>query len=79
MASRTVTRKDVTGNVTEYVRGKQGRHAILPELRKVKFSARIAPDTLARITEQAKKYGMTESKYADLALALFEITDNVGQ
>ena len=25
MASRTVTRKDVTGNVTEYVRGKQGR------------------------------------------------------
>ncbi len=50
-----------------------------PELRKVKFSARIDPHTLNRITEQAKKYGMTESKYADLALALFEITDNVGQ
>ena len=79
MASRTVIRKDVTGNETEYTRRKQGRHAISPELRKVKFSARIDPHTLARITEQAKKYGMTESKYADLALALFEITDNVGQ
>lgn len=77
MSTLTVTRITADGTTTQYKRRKQGRHAIQMEMRKVKFSARIAPTTLSKVLAEAKKHGMTKSKYADIALALFEITDYV--
>lgn len=80
MAKNIYSRHTADGRTTAYNRkGTQGRHSLPPELRKVKFSARITPEAAARIKQEAKKHNMTASKYADLALALFDINVFVGQ
>ena len=80
MASNVYNRKTADGRTTTYTRkGSQGRKAMPPELRKVKFSARITMQTKARIEQESKKYNMTASAYCDIALALFDISIFVGQ
>ena len=79
MASNRYFRKTVDGKITWHSRkGTQGRIALPQEFRKVKFSARVSPRTKAHVKEQAEKYNMKPSFYADLALALFNM-DDVGQ
>lgn len=80
MAANTFTRKTVDGKTTMFTRkGTQGRKKTLPELLKVKLSARITKQTRNRIKEQAILHNMTVSSYCDLALALFDIGNYVGQ
>jgi len=80
MAPNIFTRKTADGNTTTYTRkGTQGRKKIPPELLKVKLSARIARQTRSRINERAALHNMTVSSYCDLALALFDIGNYVGQ
>lgn len=80
MASNIYSRKTVDGKTTMYSRkGTQGRTPLPEELRKVKFSARVSKWTKKHVQEEAKKYNMKPSAYADLALALFRIDDNVRQ
>ena len=75
MAPNIYQRKTVDGKTTIYSRaGTQGRKAKSPELRKVKFSARVDRQTAARVKKESAKYGMTKSSYANLALALFDIS-----
>lgn len=80
MANNVYQRTTIDDKTMTYSRvGTQGRHALPPELRKIKFSARVTKETAARVEQEAKKHNMTASKYADLALALFDINDYVGQ
>jgi hypothetical protein len=80
MASNIYSRKTADGKTTMYSRkGTQGRKQLPEELRKVKFSARVSKWTKKHVQEEAKKHNMKPSAYADLALALFRIEENVGQ
>lgn len=57
----------------------QGRKPSEVEFRKVKISARISPQSEARMKANAKKLGISSSAYIDIVLDLFEIEDYVGQ
>lgn len=76
MASRTVTRHYADRTTATFARSKQGRRSLPPGEAKVKFSARIHPLTEAHVLEQARRYGMSASAYADLALAAYEISSD---
>jgi len=75
MSSLTVTHRFVDGTEATFRRPKQGRKPLPKELRKVKFSARISPRTKNHVADEAKKYNMKPSAYADLALARFRMDD----
>lgn len=76
MSSSTVTRTFADGTTETFARPKQGRNKLPPGEAKVKFSARIHPLTEAHVLEQARRYGMSASAYADLALAAYEISSD---
>ena len=69
MASRTVTRTDVTGKVTEYTRTKQGR----PKQFADKYGQRLFVEDDARITE----LGFEKNDFVRLAVHKF-LLDNYG-
>ena len=71
MASKTYFQPTVDGGYVATRLRPQGR----PKALEVKspFTAHISDSTRARIAEQAAKYGMTASAYADLALYLFDM------
>jgi len=73
MASNDFTRHTITGTTRHTRKGTQGRNPIPDEFRLVKFSARVSPKTKAHVRKQAERLGITPSKYADLALALFVV------
>jgi hypothetical protein len=79
MASNIYIRETVNGATTYTRKGTQGRKPIPPELRKIKFSARITMQTKTRVEQEAKKHNMKPSAYCDLALSLFDIGIFVGQ
>ena len=71
MASNTFTRHTITGDTQHTRKGTQGRKPIANRL--VKFSARVSTATKSHVKKQAARLGITPSKYADLALALFDV------
>ena len=71
MASNIYTRQTATGTTRHSRKGTQGRKPVSNRL--VKFSARVSTATKAHVKEQAERLGITPSKYADLALALFDV------
>lgn len=76
MATKTYSRTTITGETRHSRKEEQGRP--VTGQRKVKFSARVSDSTKARVKAEAKKYNMTSSYYADIALSLFRI-NSVGQ
>ena len=71
MATNTRIVQTVTGPVTIRREKPQGR----PKAAEVKspFTAQLSDQTRARVAEQAAKYSMSQSAYADLALYHFDM------
>ncbi len=75
MGHNTYFRRTVTGGEWHSRKGTQGRRS---GIRKVKFSARVSAETKQHVQAQAMAFGITPSRYADIALSLFSM-DSVGQ
>jgi len=67
MATNIYSRTTADGLTTWYNRkGTQGRKALPPELRKIKFSARITMETSERVKQEAQKYNEVTYQGFDL-------------
>ena len=67
--------KDVDGKLHRWNHAKRGRKPQSPELVRVKMEFRTLPATKTRVIAEAKKHGVTPSRYIDLAVSLFDVSE----
>lgn len=75
MASRTVTRKHFDDTTTSHVRPTQGRKKGNPSLVKRGRTVHMTDADFQEAEKKAAELGWSFSKYADVAISLFKISE----